>query len=213
PAGDQLGQARPGDVFHNEIRNAVGWVAGGIEPNNMVVIDAGGRADLLDESPASASVVVPDEQNLDSNDPSGGPVASAIDRSHAASANLGFDVIGTETSDCARDARGIQCDRARGDVRRMLAPAPGRLVLTDRLEEWREIQAIAPIPAGLVRHGGGQPQCLIVTEAIENLLASNTFPNMEPDRRGILLGEELCQIVIGRASIHEDQRLRESRPI
>ena len=45
--------------------------------------------------------------------------------------------------------------------------------------------AIAPIPAGLVRWWG-RPQCLIVTEAIENLLASRTFPNMEPDRRGIL---------------------------
>jgi hypothetical protein len=172
------------------------------------VFDAGGRADLLDESPASARVVVPDEQNLDGHDSSGSPVASAIDRSHAASANLGFDVIGTETSDCTRDARRIQRDRDRGGARRMLAPGLGRLLLTDFLEKRREIQAIAPISAGLVRHGGGRPQCLIVNEAIENLLAWSAFPDMEPDRRRVSAGEELRQIVIGRASIHVDQRLR-----
>ena len=108
PSGDQLGQAGAGDVLHHEIRNALGRITGGIEPDDVVVVDPGGGADLLDKSPPGAFIVVADEQNLERNDPSGGPVNGPVNRAHAAAADLGFDVIGAQTADRTGRARWVE---------------------------------------------------------------------------------------------------------
>ena len=57
---------------------------------------------------------------------------------------------------------------------------------------------------GSARLDGGQTEPY-VNQAIENLLASSAFPNMQRDRRGMFLRKELRQIVIRRTRIHVDQ--------
>ena len=127
---DSQGKTRSGNVLHGKIKNEVGRVGGRVDPDEIIVFDPGGGADLAGKALPHPFVVHVVAKHLQCDNATERSVSCAVNDPHPPAADLGFNVVRTERAEIARPLRRVkerEGPRGSGRLHAMLhRPACGR---------------------------------------------------------------------------------------